>query len=73
MNQSHDVLSREKDRAFHNLKVLLEEQDLPQSANQLMLLRDILSYKIEAERRLQRRSRFSSTTSDQLGIVTAKG
>jgi len=55
MNQSHRMISQEKERAFRNLKVLLETADLPQSASQLMLLNDILSYKIEAERSLQRK------------------
>jgi len=72
MNQSHIVLSQEKDRAFRNLKILLETENLPESASQLMLLDDILSYKIEAERSVQLRRRPGSSTSENRVTSTAK-
>jgi hypothetical protein len=72
MNQSHIMLSEEKDRTFRNLKLLLETADLPQSASQLMLLNDILSYKIETERSLQRRRGPGSSTSEKRVKLTAK-
>ena len=71
MNRFHMMLSQEKDRAFRNLKLLLETADLPQSASQLMLLNDILSYKIEAERSGQcRRGPGSSTSKKRMILIT---
>jgi len=68
MARSKDLLTQKKDQMFLKLKLLLESENLPHSAQQVLLLSDILSHIIENERRF-RNGRLRKSLATKPGLM----